>query len=547
MASYHLSVKPHSRSKNANAVALASYRSGQRLWDNRMQMYKDCRKNDKSAVLHSELFNSHRMNREQLWNAAESAEKRKNSVVAREVEIALPVNISDVQKVSLAREFCDELVSRYGCAIDLAVHAPDADGDQRNYHAHILMTTRQLKAGTMADKWRHLDQPKGKGKIEMNDLRMAFEKLQNKYLEKAGLQERVSAGRVEELDLPKKYVALPFKKYQVMRREQRVEEYKDVSGEKEFTRWKAQKELEIEDLVGEIETIKEQEQEEYGSHVDAEFQGLAEVNRREAESTGQENPGNRRRVSQHIEGLAEVNRRKAGHSGRENREHGERITEACEAVGQRASRARRERQQRRYISQIRERVRAVGQWARNLKDGYGRKIEQFKEGLISRVKLAGEELSPTIGRLKKSIRLPNQGKLMSFWNGISGKTGKRKERIKEINRIRKELEGYQAIEWQKSSNIFIASNPIKDGIRTLQQEVEAMGEKFGKDKTFEEAEKQLLVDLKKSLEEIERARQAAHQKDLRYTRNYRQNNEIGMQIQKEEPSKDRGPDINLEF
>ena len=102
MASYHLTVKAHSRSKNANAVALASYRSGEKLWDASMDMIKNCRKDDKSAVLHNELFNSNMMNREQLWNAAELAENRKNSVVAREIEIALPIDISDTDKISLA-------------------------------------------------------------------------------------------------------------------------------------------------------------------------------------------------------------------------------------------------------------------------------------------------------------------------------------------------------------------------------------------------------------------------------------------------------------
>lgn len=260
MASYHLTVKNHSRSKNANAVALASYRSGERLWDERQMLHKNCRKNDKSEVLHSELFNSYRMNREQLWNAAEAAENRKNSVVAREIEIALPVDISDVQKVSLARDFCKELVGRYRCAIDLAVHAPDADGDQRNYHAHILMTTREVSVGGMGVKWRQLNQPNGAGRIEMAELRKKFELLQNRYLENAGVQERVSCGRAADMDIPRKYVALPFKKYQVMRREGRVEEYKEVSGYEEFVRWKSRKELEIEDLAGELELSREREE-----------------------------------------------------------------------------------------------------------------------------------------------------------------------------------------------------------------------------------------------------------------------------------------------
>lgn len=259
MASYHLTVKAHSRSKNANAVALASYRSGEKLWDASMDMIKNCRKDDKSAVLHNELFNSNMMNREQLWNAAELAENRKNSVVAREIEIALPIDISDTDKISLARDFSKYLSSRYKCAIDLAVHAPDADGDQRNYHAHILMTTREIGVSGLGAKWRQLNQPNGSAREEVLALRKKFEQLQNRYLEKSGAQERVSCERVEKRDLPKKYVALPFKKYQVMRREGRVEEYKEVSGAEEYTRWKSQKDLEIEDLAGEIEEIREVE------------------------------------------------------------------------------------------------------------------------------------------------------------------------------------------------------------------------------------------------------------------------------------------------
>jgi len=199
------------------------------------------------------------MSRERLWNKAEEVERRKNSVVAKEIEIALPCNLSDQDKVELAQEFCRSLAKRYNCAVDLAVHAPDADGDQRNYHAHILMTTRVMSAGVLTDKWRHLDQPLGKGRLEVSAIRKEFEELQNKVLENAGWKERVFAGRAAEQDRPKAYKRAAFKKYQVMRREGRIEEYKEVSGAEEFTQWKEQKDLEIEDLVEQIEELKHQE------------------------------------------------------------------------------------------------------------------------------------------------------------------------------------------------------------------------------------------------------------------------------------------------
>ena len=208
------------------------------------------------------------MNREQLWNAAEKAETRKNSVVAKEIEIALPIDISDVKKVTLAREFTKYLVDRYNCAVDLAVHAPDLDSDHRNYHAHILMTSRQMQDRAIGPKWRQLDQPEGKGRIEVKELRKQFEIFQNKILEEEGSRERVFSGRAQEEDRPKKYRALPFRKYQVLRRTDRLEDFKQVSQVEEFNRWKSRKDLNIKDLVEQIEQLKNKEEhrrEDYGS------------------------------------------------------------------------------------------------------------------------------------------------------------------------------------------------------------------------------------------------------------------------------------------
>jgi hypothetical protein len=256
MATYHLNVKPHSRSKNANAIALASYRSGERLYDERQGIYKSCRKNDKSSVLYTELINNQNLTREQLWNAAEASEKRKNSVVAKEIEIALPCEITDNQRISLARDYSKFLSGRYNCAIDLAVHHPDKDGDERNYHAHILMTTREVSQDGLGGKWRHLDQPEGRGKLEVTTIREHFETMTNKVLEQQNIIERVSSKQSIIQGMPKKYRALPFKKYQVMRRENKLSLYRKISHENEITIFKEKKELEIEDLLQKIETKK---------------------------------------------------------------------------------------------------------------------------------------------------------------------------------------------------------------------------------------------------------------------------------------------------
>src|SRR3546814_2131184 len=77
-----------------------------------------------------------------LWNAAEQAETRKNSTVAREYEIALPAELSAKARRDLALGLAREISERHGVAVDMAIHAPGREGDHRNHHAHLLTTTR---------------------------------------------------------------------------------------------------------------------------------------------------------------------------------------------------------------------------------------------------------------------------------------------------------------------------------------------------------------------------------------------------------------------
>ncbi len=99
--------------------------------------------------------------RANLWNAAEDAESRKNARVAREYLVALPVELSPEQRLGLVRDFSQELSDRYRFAVDLSIHAPrDFPGsDPRNYHAHLLATTREVSTTGLA----------GKTTLELND------------------------------------------------------------------------------------------------------------------------------------------------------------------------------------------------------------------------------------------------------------------------------------------------------------------------------------------------------------------------------------------
>jgi hypothetical protein len=94
-----------------------------------------------------------------LWNAVEQAEKRKNSCVARELILALPHELSDAGRSDLTKDMALYLMERYRVAVDSAIHAPaEGDGhDERNHHAHILFSTRELTSEGFGAKTRILD------------------------------------------------------------------------------------------------------------------------------------------------------------------------------------------------------------------------------------------------------------------------------------------------------------------------------------------------------------------------------------------------------
>ncbi len=154
MAIYHCSTKPISRSAGRSAVAAAAYRTATRLRDERQGIEHNYAQ--RSGVESTELVlprNAGRpWNREQLWNAAETAEKRKDARTAREWEVALPAELPFWMRRNLAAKLAYHLAHRYGCAVDVAIHAPDREGDQRNHHAHLLATTRKVTATGLGEK-----------------------------------------------------------------------------------------------------------------------------------------------------------------------------------------------------------------------------------------------------------------------------------------------------------------------------------------------------------------------------------------------------------
>nr|WP_011264509.1 MobQ family relaxase [Leptospirillum ferrooxidans]AAX36052.1 ORF237 [Leptospirillum ferrooxidans] len=194
MAIYHMSVKTVSRSSGRSATGAAAYRSAAKIMDQRLGLVHDYSR--KKGVEYCEIVlpkaaPKEFLDRSLLWNGAESSEGRKNSVVAREFEVALPSELSPEQRVELVRELAQSIVEKHLVGVDFAIHAPGKDGDQRNHHAHVLCTTRRLWTGGFGEKTRELDEKKNK---EVPYWRKKWEELENRALERAGVKERCRAG-----------------------------------------------------------------------------------------------------------------------------------------------------------------------------------------------------------------------------------------------------------------------------------------------------------------------------------------------------------------
>jgi Ti-type conjugative transfer relaxase TraA len=147
MAIYHFSAKVIGRGSGRSAVAAAAYRSASRLHDERLGRDHDF--TNKAGVVHSEVMlpegAPERMrDREALWNEVERVEKRKDAQLAREIEFAIPREMTKEQGVALAREFVAREFVERGMIADLNVHWDiGADGEAKP-HAHVMLSLREV-------------------------------------------------------------------------------------------------------------------------------------------------------------------------------------------------------------------------------------------------------------------------------------------------------------------------------------------------------------------------------------------------------------------
>ncbi len=185
MAIYHLSAKVIGRSSGRSSVAAAAYRSGERLVDERTGLVHDYTKRRdyiETWIQAPEHAPAWAREREELWNRVELSERRKDSQLCREVEVALPKELSREEQDGLVREFVrEELVGR-GMVADVSVHR----GDQNNPHAHVLLTTREVGPEGFGKKAREWN-----ARELLGVWREGWARSVNRELERAGYPARI--------------------------------------------------------------------------------------------------------------------------------------------------------------------------------------------------------------------------------------------------------------------------------------------------------------------------------------------------------------------
>lgn len=189
MAIYHFTVGIVQRSKGQSAVAKAAYNARAELNNENTGEAHDYTR--ASGLLFSGIFAPSNApewvhDREKLWSEVERRETRKNAQLARNIELSLPHELTDEQRERLLKDFVRENFVRLGMVADASIHAPDREGDERNHHAHILLTMREIGPDGFGAKMRELN-----SKEQLEKWRENWERTANRYLERHGHEARI--------------------------------------------------------------------------------------------------------------------------------------------------------------------------------------------------------------------------------------------------------------------------------------------------------------------------------------------------------------------
>lgn len=185
MAIYHFSVDVIQRSKGESSVAASAYRAGEKITDERTGEIHDYTKKencDYNEILLPDNAPEAYADRGALWNAVEKKERRGDAQVCRSIDMALPNKMPEKLQEHLLREFCQEQFVEYGMAADLSIHRPTRT--QKNDHAHVLLTMRELDESGFGNKVRSWND-----KALVDQWREAWANKVNEYIDRFHINE----------------------------------------------------------------------------------------------------------------------------------------------------------------------------------------------------------------------------------------------------------------------------------------------------------------------------------------------------------------------
>ena len=193
MAIYYFNASVISRSAGRSATASAAYRAAERIKDERTGEVHDYRKKkgvDEKFILAPNSAPNWVHNREKLWNEVERVEHRINSQLAREIQLAIPVELNRSQQIELVKEYASDLFVSEGMIADVAFH----ELDSHNPHAHIMLTMREIDQDGFKKK-KNRDWNK---RELLEKQRAAWSTYANHALEKAGFEQKIDHRTLEE-------------------------------------------------------------------------------------------------------------------------------------------------------------------------------------------------------------------------------------------------------------------------------------------------------------------------------------------------------------
>lgn len=184
MAIFHLNAKVISRAQGRSATAACAYRAGQKIRDERTGLTFDYTR--KREVTYRKIMApgyapAWLQDRAALWNAVEKSEVRKDAQVAREIEVALPIELSAHQQIILLERYVTKQFVKRGMVADVCIHNKPG-----NPHAHILLTTREITPAGFGKKSRDWNT-----KEQLEEWRTAWAEHVNRRLFVTGHKSRV--------------------------------------------------------------------------------------------------------------------------------------------------------------------------------------------------------------------------------------------------------------------------------------------------------------------------------------------------------------------